>query len=290
MVHLGRRGREGAVERRHLGRVDAGGAREPEPAGADRHRLEGRDIAEAGQGAGQPERHHPGGAGGIERDRAGDRKGLLGGFAFDRGGEILRAQPECDHAGRGPGDLLGLGERFGRLDQHMEPQPAHLEPGGGFAFADQLVEQRHMVRPPRLGDDDAIHPRHHGGANILHRHRQRRVDPHQHIGAGLAHHGGRGRYRAPRGRLFAGRDRVLQIKLDAVGAARMRLLDKPPDMRRHIQAGPPDRFFPLHCLEPFLIAAVARWRHCAPQRPKRRTSDGAHRTRRTADGRSAARG
>ena len=76
------------------------------------------------------------------------------------------------------------------------------------------------------------------------------VDAHQHVGAAAAHPR-RGRGDAVAGARLLGRgNAVLEVELDAVGAALVRLGDEPLDVRRHVEQRAPDRQVRSHRADP----------------------------------------
>jgi hypothetical protein len=208
--------------------------------------AEGGGIAKAGQRAGEPHRRDSGGAGGVKDEGFRDRKGFFAGLGADGCREILGAEAQGDSAGAGAGDGFGVRQRLGGFHQHLEPQVARRDAGTEFALRHQLVEQADVVRASGLGDHETIDTWDDGGTDVVHRERERGVDPHQHVRAALAHLWGAGGEGGAGGGLLVGGDGILEVEQDTVGAAGMRLLDEAGHVGGNVELRAPDRGGTVH--------------------------------------------
>ena len=123
-------------------------------------------------------------------------------------------------------------------------------PGRSPRFASrpemQLVDALHVLGALRLGDRDAVDVRADRGFEVLHRDFVGTVDAHHDVGAAAPHALRRRRHQLARRVLLRGRHAVLEIELDAVGAARVRLVDVLLDVDRDVQQRAPDGKIRFH--------------------------------------------
>ena len=112
-------------------------------------------------------------------------------------------------------------ERGRGLDQQHEAGAAMRHARALLALADQFVEQAHMRGPFDLGDASGRAPPGPTAASMSRTAmRQRTVDAHQHVGAGLPNRARRGGDGGARRFLLRDRHAVFEIELHGVGAAR----------------------------------------------------------------------
>ena len=97
-----------------------------------------------------------------------------------------------------------------------------------------------------LGQRERQHARADHRFEVAHGHPQRPVDAHHDIGAAARHRLHRLRHQRPRPVLLRGRDRILEIEDDRVGAAPRRAVDKAALGDRHKQQRAPDGQIVVH--------------------------------------------
>src|SRR6266850_6221416 len=112
-----------------------------------------------------------------------------------------------------------------------------------------------MIRALRLGHRDAVDVLVDRRIQILLGELARAVDAHNHVGAAAPHAFRRRRDELACRALLGGRHAVLEVELDAVRAARVRLVDVFLDVDRHIHERAPDGEVLLHSSS--LLASAA---------------------------------
>ncbi|MBI3970155.1 MAG: extracellular solute-binding protein [Chloroflexi bacterium] len=143
-------------------------------------------------------------------------------------------------AGRlGIRNLLGAKQRGCALDTHDE----HGLPGEYLTLmlqlGDHLADRAHVSRRIDLRQDQPTHVRACGSFQVPHREAPRSIDPYQHVAASRSNLRRRRRQQVARACLLCRSDRVLQVQNDRVGAPRMRSLDEPRHVYRHVQQRAP---------------------------------------------------
>ncbi len=83
-----------------------------------------------------------------------------------------------------------------------------------------------MIRAFRFWQRNRLHPRADDGFEVAHGHAHRSIETHHHIGAATRHDLCRLGHQAARPLLLRGRDAVLEIENDRIGAAPSRTIDK----------------------------------------------------------------
>ena len=232
VLHLGGIRREHAVQHGHLVGMDAAGALAAELARALGGPLEGGEVAKSRDAADEAGGLHADGL--ADRHQTGDRVEQL--EAVGRGLDaqlqavVLDADAHRGDAVARARDLLDGQEAARRLEREGEAQVPGRQPARALQRVDPRDDRADLRGGLRLGDRQAVEAGMHGGVDVVGEQGGIVVHAHQHLGAAPA-----GERRARRARACGrspspGRDGVLEVEDDGVGAARVRLLDEARDV------------------------------------------------------------
>jgi hypothetical protein len=137
---------------------------------------------------------------------------------------------------------VGHGQpRRGGLDQDDQPGVADDEAEAQLGLGDVIVEQPDVVGAADLRQHEAVDLGRDRCLDVAHGERQRTIDSDQDVGAAAPDPRRVALDQRPRRVLRGGRHAVLEIDLDAIGAALVRFRDETLDVGRDVQQRPPHR-------------------------------------------------
>ena len=132
-------------------------------------------------------------------------------------------------------------ERRRRLDHGNQPNASHVQAALRFQLRNDLVNLTDVVRTLGFGHGHAVDVRANAGVEVLDGHVHGAVDAYDDVGTALTHAPRGFRDEQSGGILLGGGHAVLQVELNAVGAAGVRLLDEPLLVDGDVEQRSPDR-------------------------------------------------